>query len=60
MDERRRFIEEAVRDTLLQRLLQGRAREVAELPERLREFGLNFQSEKFAVLGLRLCRPALP
>ena len=57
MDERQRFIEEAVRDTLLQRLLQGRAREVTELPALLREFGLSFRSDGFAVLGLRLCGP---
>lgn len=57
MDERQRFIEEAVRDTLLQRLLQGRAREVTELPAILREFGLSFRSDGFAVLGLRLCGP---
>ena len=55
MDPKERFIQETVRDTLLQRLLQGRAREVAELPALLREFGLHFQSEHFAVLGLRLC-----
>lgn len=57
MDERQRFVEEAVRGTLLQRLLQGRAREVPELPALLREFGLSFRSEEFAVLGLRLCGP---
>ncbi len=57
MDERQRFIEEAVRNTLLQRLLQGRAREVTELPALLREFGLSFRSDGFAVLGLRLCGP---
>ena len=57
MDERQRFVEEAVRGTLLQRLLQGRAREVPELPALLRKFGLSFRSEEFAVLGLRLCGP---
>ena len=55
MDDRQRFIDDAVRNTLLQRLLQGRAREVPELPSLLQEFGLRFQSEQFAVLGLRLC-----
>lgn len=55
MDERQKFKEEAVRNTLLQRLLQGRAREVPELPALLTEFGLRFRSEQFAVLGLRLC-----
>lgn len=57
MDDRQRFIDDAVRNTLLQRLLQGRAREVPELPSLLQEFGLRFQSEQFAVLGLRLCGP---
>ncbi len=55
MDDRQRFIDDAVQNTLLQRLLQGRAREVPELPSLLREFGLRFQSEQFAVMGLRLC-----
>lgn len=55
MDDRQRFIDDAVRDTLLQRLLQGRAREVPELSSLLQEFGLRFQSEQFAVMGLRLC-----
>ena len=55
MDDRQRFIDDAVQNTLLQRLLQGRAREVPELPSLLQEFGLRFQSEQFAVMGLRLC-----
>ncbi len=55
MDDRQRFIDDAVQNTLLQRLLQGRAREVPELPALLWEFGLRFQSEQFAVMGLRLC-----
>lgn len=60
MDDRQRFIDDAVRDTLLQRLLHGRAREVPEISSLLQEFGLRFQSEQFAVMGLRLCgtRPA--
>lgn len=49
------FIARTVRDALLQRLLEGRVREVAELPKLLTEFGLAFASEQFAVLGLRLC-----
>ena len=36
MDQKARFIQKAVRDTLLQRLLKGRAREVEALPELLR------------------------
>ena len=55
MDDRQRFIDDAVQNTLLQRLLQGRAREVPELPALLQEFGLRFRSEQFAVMGLRLC-----
>lgn len=57
MDQKARFIQKAVRDTLLQRLLKGRAREVEALPELLREFGVCFRSDRFAVLGLRLCGP---
>lgn len=49
------FITQTVRDALLQRLLQGRAREVEGLPELLPEFGLTFASGQFAVLGVRLC-----
>lgn len=57
MDQKARFIQKAVRDALLQRLLKGRAREVEALPELLREFGVCFRSDRFAVLGLRLCGP---
>ena len=57
MDDRQRFIHDTVRDALLQRLLKGRAREVEALPELLREFGICFRSEQFAVLGLRVCGP---
>ena len=57
MDQKARFIQKAVRDTLLRRLLKGRAREVEALPELLREFGVCFRSDRFAVLGLRLCGP---
>ena len=57
MDDRQRFIHDTVRDALLQRLLKGRAREVEDLPELLREFGICFRSEQFAVLGLRVCGP---
>lgn len=54
------FITQTVREALLQRLLLGRAREVDALPEHLAAFGLNFASEQFAVLGLRLCDAARP
>lgn len=57
MDQKARFIQKTVRDTLLQRLLKGRAREVEALPELLREFGVCFRADRFAVLGLRLCGP---
>lgn len=49
------FVRDTVQTALLQRLLQGRARETDDLPELLQTFGLRFSSEQFAVLGLRLC-----
>lgn len=48
------FIDRTVRDSLLQRLLLGRAREVEGLPELLTQFGLTFTTDYFAVLALRL------